>query len=66
MNNTIHTSQDKPTYAVKCDDCRKDILLTHSLQESAQGGVCDDCAAQLAAILEQEVGRVERDKEVQA
>lgn len=44
-SNAVPAIQNKPTYAVKCDDCRKDILLTHSLQESVQGGVCDDCAA---------------------
>lgn len=44
-------------YVVKCDDCKRDLRETDSLQESAAGGRCESCretdeAERLAALAE--------------
>lgn len=30
-------------YAIKCDDCKKEIGRTDSMKESAAGGHCEEC-----------------------
>ena len=36
-------------WMVKCDDCRKTIRMTENVQESNEGGTCDECKARIRA-----------------
>jgi predicted nucleic acid-binding Zn ribbon protein len=45
------TTPPPQTYFVKCDECRETMRFTDSVRESAEGGRCEKCRAEIAAKL---------------
>jgi hypothetical protein len=55
--NTTKTTagSEQGKYFVKCDECRETMRFTDSVHESACGGICPKCRAEINAKLAKDI-----------